>query len=141
MCQATVRRNCRVVMHQGLPSGPGGTIAAFRCGKLRVEMIAERIELSHNLGGDMRLATPAIVEDAPKRVVAMAAPDMLRQALQNGDGLGHGGDHCSSGTITSSGIRGVLFSAAVPIEVDQVMRTRLRGSPSWLGALLQGRIR
>ena len=28
MCQATVRRNCRVVMRHGLPSGPGGMIGA-----------------------------------------------------------------------------------------------------------------
>lgn len=53
MCQAIVRRNCRVVSRQGVPVGPARDNRFSIGPEQSVEVVAEGVELAHDLGGDV----------------------------------------------------------------------------------------
>src|ERR1700756_3331896 len=80
------------IMPATVPNGPVAVCQGNVRREWRVGVIAERVELPHDLGGDVHLAAPAVVEHAPKRIAASVTPDVLRQVLQYDNSLGHGLD-------------------------------------------------
>ncbi len=85
MCQAMVRRNWRVVIRQGAPSGAGGMTG-------RVQMVAIGVELADDLGRDVRLGAGLEGQDGPEGVAAAGGGCAGRQLFQHPDRLGDGGD-------------------------------------------------
>ena len=59
ICQATVRRNWRVLKCQGRASEPRGIAGASGAPYPAIEMIAELVERAHNLAGKMILGRRA----------------------------------------------------------------------------------
>ena len=87
-----VRRNCRVVMRQGHASWIWRNGGMAGGPDPRVEMVAIDIELTDDLGREMRLRSRLEDKHRPERVGTARGGSGRREPLQHSDCLGDGFD-------------------------------------------------